>query len=279
MDTAQQLIGLGAQAVDARMVVSEVSKVFQNGTAVLPVLESLSFTVQDGEVLAVVGPSGCGKTTLLHVLGGLQPPTAGSIVLDGEPLTEPSRKISYVFQEDSLFPWKTVMGNILFALEAQDIGKKEAVPRARKYIEMVGLTGFEHYYPAQLSGGMKQRVALARALATEPEILLMDEPLAALDPERREKLQEEISDIQHHLARTIVLVSHDVDEIVFLANRVIVLSGRPATIREEVTVNLPFPRTASVRATDEFMHIKAHIWKVLRGINSTENGSLMKENE
>lgn len=277
MDTTQQLIDRGLLTAGIRMEVSGISKTFRSGTSLLPVLDNLSFAVPDGELLAILGPSGCGKTTLLHILGGLQYPTAGSVLLDGKPFTETSEVISYVFQEDSLLPWKTVMGNILFALEAHGITKADALFRARRYIRMVGLSGFEDFYPIQLSGGMKQRVALARAIATEPEILLMDEPLAALDPEMRENLQEEIADIQHNLNRTIVLVSHDIDEIVFLANRVIVLSDRPARIREIVKIDLSYPRTASIRITDEFLHIKAHIWKVLRNIKASDD--LVSEKE
>jgi len=267
MDTAKRLREKEKRTQNAQMVVSEISKDFKDGETVFPVLEKISFTVNKGEILAIVGPSGCGKTTLINILGSLKYPSTGNIILDGEPLKEPSKKISYVFQEDSLFPWKTTIENILFALEAQGLNRKEATLRTKKYIDLVGLKGFEHFFPAQLSGGMKQRAALARALATEPEILLMDEPLAPLDHELRERLQEEIADIHDRIGCTIILVSHDIDEIVFLASRVIVLSERSARVLEVMPIDLPFPRKAEMRVTDRFMYLKAQIWKILRGIN------------
>ncbi len=254
----------------SQLAVSSIMKSFCNGAETLNVLDGISFNAIEGEVLAIIGPSGCGKSTLLHIAGGLMRPNSGEVHLDGEILNEPSRRISYMFQEESLFPWKSVEDNIGIALRAIGIDRSEAVRRTAHYIGMVGLSGFEHYYPHQLSGGMKQRASLARALATEPEFLLMDEPLAALDPELRERLQEEVASIQHKLGTTLILVSHDVDEILFLANRAIILSRSPARIRKEIDIDLPQPRMADIRATDRFQELRAELWKFLR--HGTGNG-------
>lgn len=249
-----------------QILVEKLSKTFYDGKAELPVLEGISFAVHRGDSFAIVGKSGVGKTTLLRIIGGLEFPTSGKVLIDGNPVIGPSASSSFMFQQESLLPWKTVRGNISFALEARGVPKGDAHSRINKYIEMVGMVGFEHFYPRKLSGGMKQRVALARSLVTEAPLLLMDEPLASLDLELREKLQEEIMSIQGQLGRTLLIVSHDIDEVLFMARKVIVLSDRPATIMEIVDVDLPFPRIASIRVTKQFMDMKAHIWRLLRNI-------------
>ncbi len=241
-----------------------MSKVFRDRSETIEVLKNISFDVRVGEVLAVVGPSGCGKTTLLRILGGLIRPNHGQVRLDGEPVVQPSSKIAYMFQEDSLLPWKTAVRNVSFALESQGCSGSEATQKAREYLELVELGGFEDFYPHQLSGGMKQRVALARALVTQPEILLMDEPLATLDPQLREVLQEEIARIRVQLECTVVLVSHDVDEIVFLADRALLLSKRPATVRDRLEMPFPRSRAATLRAEPSFANVRAEIWQRLR---------------
>lgn len=256
------------------MVISKINKEYSDENEKFPVLNNISFDVYKNEILAIAGPSGCGKTTLLNILGLLRPPSSGQIILEGKKLTEPSEKISYVFQEESLFPWKTTIENIIFALEALNVNKFEALDRAKKYIKLVGLDCFENFYPSQLSEGMKQRAALARALATEPEILLMDEPLASLDQRLRENLQEEILEIHKSFGCTIILVSHEIEEIVFLANRVIILTPRPAKIQDIISIELPFPREADIRTTDQFVNVKNNIWKIIRGMNISDTKNI-----
>jgi NitT/TauT family transport system ATP-binding protein len=255
----------------------ELTKIFQNGGSGIVVFENLSLTAKSKEFLSVVGPSGCGKTTLLHILGGLLPKTSGSVMLDGKELTHPDKSISYVLQESSLFPWKTTFENVEFAPTTRFLPRAEKRAIAEKYISMVGLDNFQSFYPHQLSGGMQQRVVLARALASESEILLMDEPLASLDPRNRERLQEEISQIHNALKRTIVLVSHDMEEVCFLSSRIIVLSDRPARILEEIIMPFPFPRKPELRASKEFQILKTHIWEIIRGI--IPNKKVMEEKE
>jgi len=251
----------------ASLDVRAVSKTFRNQDAELQVLADISFTVGPGEVVGIVGPSGCGKTTLLQIVGGLQTPTSGAVFLSGRLIKEPSRSVSYVFQEESLFPWKSVMGNVLFALNALGTPVMEAKEEAIRFLELVGLADFRNFYPSQLSGGMKQRVALARALATHPDLILMDEPMASLDTDLRESLQDEIAKLQHKFRRTTVLVSHSLEEVIFLSNRVLVLSSRPARITETVEIDLPVPRSSRIRASDAFLHLKTHLWKTLHGFS------------
>jgi NitT/TauT family transport system ATP-binding protein len=216
--------------------IREISKSFND----LPVLDAVSFTVDEGEFVCVVGPSGCGKTTLLRIIGGLEPPTKGHITMDGEPLKK--KDIGFVFQEYALLPWRTVIENIEFGLELRGIDKTERKRRAMELIELVGLEGFERSFPKELSGGMKQRVGIARALAVNPKILLMDEPFASLDAQTRNKMQEEVLRVWEKTRKTVIFVTHSVDEAVFLADKVVVLSRRPAKICKEIIVEAERPR-------------------------------------
>uniref|UniRef100_UPI004055DC4A ABC transporter ATP-binding protein n=1 Tax=Candidatus Electronema sp. TaxID=2698783 RepID=UPI004055DC4A len=229
----------------------------------LHVLKDISFAVSKGEVLGVIGPSGCGKSTLLRSLGGLRIPTEGSVLFDGVSVQGPSRRVSFMFQEDSLLPWKTTLGNVAFALLAKGLTNRRAISKASEYVELVGLTGFEHYYPDSLSGGMKQRVALARALCIEPEVLLMDEPLGALDVELREQMQSEILRLQRRLGHTIVIVSHSIDEVIYMADRVLILGNRPAQLLEDIKIDLPKPRQPDLRISREFLDVKKCLWNCL----------------
>ncbi len=227
----------------------------------LLVLDHVSFDVHEGEFLAVVGPSGCGKTTLLRIIAGLEDYDEGEVLLRGEPIEGPGPDRAMVFQEYAVFPWKTVLENVMFAPLMRGLDPEEAERIARKYLKVVpGLEGFEDEYPKKLSGGMRQRVAIARALAAEPEILLMDEPFAAVDAQTRNRMQEELLKIWKETEKTILLVTHNVEEAVFLADRVMVLSNRPAKVVDLVDIDLPRPRD---RTDPEFVRIRARILETL----------------
>ena len=213
-----------------------------NSTRYLKVFENVSFTVKNGEFVSVIGSSGCGKSTLLSIAGGLAPATSGTVTVDDRPISGPGLDRGIVFQEFALFPWLTVLGNIAFGLKAKGVPRAKREEIARKYVELVGLTGFEEYHPNRLSGGMRQRVGLARALAIEPAALLMDEPFGALDAQTREAMQNALADISAKTRNTILFITHDIREAIYLSDRVIVLTGRPAVISHELIVDLPRPR-------------------------------------
>lgn len=213
-----------------------------NSTRYLRVFEDISFTLRDGEFVSIIGTSGCGKSTLLSIAGGLSEPTAGAVYVDGKQVKGPGLDRGIVFQEFALCPWLTVMGNVAFGLGSQGLPKNERSARARKYVDLVGLTGFENYHPHRLSGGMRQRVGLARALAIEPSALLMDEPFGALDAQTREAMQIALSDIWSKTRNTILFITHDIREAVYLSDRVLVMNGRPAVVSLELNIDLPRPR-------------------------------------
>jgi NitT/TauT family transport system ATP-binding protein len=213
-----------------------------NSTRHLHVFEDISFHVGDGEFVSVIGASGCGKSTLLSIAAGLSRPTGGSIYIDDRQISGPGLDRGIVFQEFALFPWLTVLGNIAFGLKAKGLSRPERVQVAMKYVRLVGLEGFEKYYPHRLSGGMRQRVGLARALAIEPAALLMDEPFGALDAQTREAMQNALSEIWAKTRSTILFITHDIREAIYLSDRVLVLSGRPAVVSDELIVDLPRPR-------------------------------------
>jgi NitT/TauT family transport system ATP-binding protein len=226
-----------------RVTVNSVSRTFEKEDGESTgALDNVSLEIQDGEFVCFIGPSGCGKTTLLRIMAGLDSPTSGNITLDGVPITGTDPKRGMVFQEYSLFPWRTVIDNIAFGPQIQGIQKKDAREMAEKYLELVGLNQFKNSYPYELSGGMRQRVAIARALANEPKVLLMDEPFGALDAQTRNALQNELLEIWKKKHVTILFVTHSVDEAVFLADRIVVMSSRPGKIKKIVKVGLPRPR-------------------------------------
>jgi NitT/TauT family transport system ATP-binding protein len=229
------------------VIVEGLTAAYDQSNGRLPVLEDVSFRVQESEFLCLVGPSGCGKSTLLKLIAGLQQPIAGDILLAGKAVDRPSRDVGFVFQEPTLMDWRTVRENVTLPLELNGSGKEKASRKAQALIDLVGLTGFEEAYPAQLSGGMAQRVALARALVHDPQLLLLDEPFGALDALTRERMGRELLRIWQARRKTVILVTHSVPEAVFLADRVLVLGPRPATIVAEVPVDLPRPRTQTVR--------------------------------
>jgi NitT/TauT family transport system ATP-binding protein len=229
----------------------------------LEVLRDVSVTINDGEFVALVGPSGCGKTTFLRIVSGLESAEGGTISVDDVVVTGPGRDRGFVFQSDSLLPWRTVLDNTIVGLElAGRIGAAD-LERTRKLLSLVGLAGFESYFPRQLSGGMRQRVNLARALAIDPKILLMDEPFSALDAQTREIMQSELQRIWEEGRKTVLFVTHQIDEAVFLADRVLVFARRPGRILEDVRVELPRPRTLSTKREPAFVALVDHIWRLI----------------
>ncbi|HSJ60217.1 MAG TPA: ABC transporter ATP-binding protein [Jiangellaceae bacterium] len=202
----------------------------------------VSFTIEEGEFVAVLGPSGCGKTTILNIVAGFQKQTSGSVRVGGKDVTGPSPERGVVFQSFALFPWKTVLGNVVFGLRMRGVPRRDREPIAQRYLELVGLDGFERKFPHELSGGMQQRLGVARVLANEPAVMLMDEPFASVDAQTRRKLQEDLTAIFEANRPTVFFVTHDIEEAVFLADRVVVLSTRPSRVKEVVTVPLERPR-------------------------------------
>jgi NitT/TauT family transport system ATP-binding protein len=232
-------------------------------------LDGVDLEVADGEFLVVVGPSGCGKSTLLDLVSGLTKPTAGRVLLDGTPVTGPGLDRTTVFQQYALLPWRTAQRNVEFALEARPrldrLGRRARAEQAREHLALVGLSGFEDRYPHELSGGMRQRVAIARALASDPKVLLMDEPFAALDAQTRDGLQEELLRIWQRTGTTVVFITHGIEEAVFLGQRVAVMTSRPGRIKELVSVRLG-DRAAEddVRSSPEFAAYRHEVWNLLR---------------
>jgi NitT/TauT family transport system ATP-binding protein len=243
--------------------VEGASKRFSNGVVVF---DGLNLEVAEGETLCLLGPSGCGKTTLLRAMHGLLPLDGGTVVVSGQAVTRPRRDVAMVFQHFGLFPWKTVVANVGYGLELAGVAERDRRDRVARYIEMVGLNGFEKSFPYQLSGGMQQRVGLARALAMQPRVLLMDEPFGALDAQTRETLQDELLRIWERTgAPTMVFITHSIEEAIALGDRVVVLSPRPARIREIVKVDIPRPRTVQrVIEHPSFVELREKCWRQLR---------------
>jgi NitT/TauT family transport system ATP-binding protein len=256
-----------------KLRLEKVGKVFGASAGPVVAVESLSLEVRAGEFLAIVGPSGCGKTTVLNMLAGLERPTAGTMTLDGRVIDGPGAERGVMFQDYALFPWKTVRGNIEFGLvygpAGRNLSREDREDRVSRMIELVGLNGSETKYPHQLSGGMRQRVALARLMANEPDILLMDEPLAALDAQTRIILQDELlriwgQDKPPAERRTVVFITHAIDEAVFLADRVVVLSSHPGRLKRIVDVDLPRPRNDATRKSAALAELNQSIWESIR---------------
>jgi NitT/TauT family transport system ATP-binding protein len=229
------------------------------------VLKGIDLEIQHGEFVVFVGPSGCGKSTLLHILAGFVEPSAGEVTADGEPIRGPDPARGVVFQEFALFPWKTVIGNVAYGLAERGVPRKERKAQAHRYLELVKLTGFERSYPKELSGGMKQRVALARSLIMDPDVLLMDEPFGAVDAQTRIGLQQELLAIWERTRKTVVFVTHSVDEALHLSDRVYVLSSRPARVRAIIDVELPRPRDPeAILALPQYSRLHRRIWAQLQ---------------
>jgi NitT/TauT family transport system ATP-binding protein len=226
-------------------------------------LRNVSLRVDPGQFISIVGASGCGKTTLLRIVDGLVAPTRGEVRVDGRAVTTPGPDRGFVFQQDALFPWRTVLDNVIFGLEVQGKSKREARERADGLIRLVGLAGFAQHFPHELSGGMRQRANLARALTIDPDILLMDEPFAALDAQTREIMQAELLRIWRSNRKTVLFVTHQIDEAVYLADRVVVMTSRPGQIKAVLEVDIPRPRDLSVKRTPVFLELVDTIWKMI----------------
>jgi ABC-type nitrate/sulfonate/bicarbonate transport system ATPase subunit len=247
------------EAVAGSIAADCLTKSYDGRTA----LDSVSFRIEPGQFYAVVGPSGCGKTTLLKIVHGLSRASAGEVLVNGLPVDQPCRSRAVVFQGDSLMPWRTVLDNVAFGLEAGGLKRREARAKAQPYLKLVELEEFADYHPHQLSGGMRQRVNLARALAVEPEVLLMDEPFAALDAQTREVMQEELLRIWHQRSQTVMFVTHQIDEAVLLADRILVLGSRPGRVIRVVDVDLPRPRDLHLKRSAAFGALVEEVWSVI----------------
>ena len=252
------------EAAKPLLVVDNIVKHFETPEGVVTAVDGVSFNVMPGEFLAVIGPSGCGKATLFNVMGGLLDGYEGRVTVAGETLRGPHQSVGMIFQEESTFPWRTVIDNVAFPLEIAGMAKAERLDKARHFVEMVGLDGFERRYPAELSGGMRQRVSMARTLASEPKILLMDEPFAALDEQTRLLLGDKVLQIQQQLQQTTLLITHNLTEAVQLSDRILVMTYRPGKMKRMVEIKLPRPRTSEIVGSDAFGHYVAQIWNDLR---------------
>jgi NitT/TauT family transport system ATP-binding protein len=268
-----------ADSGPALLVVDDIVMRFGSAEDGVTALDNVSFTVAPGEFLAVIGPSGCGKSTLFNIIGGLLGGYDGRVAVAGEKVYGPHASIGMVFQEESTFPWRNVVDNVAFPLEIAGMPKRERIERARHFVSMVGLDGFEKRYPAELSGGMRQRVSMARTLASEPKILLMDEPFAALDEQTRLLLGDKVLQIQQELNQTMLLITHNITEAVQLADRILVMTYRPGRVKRMVDIKLPRPRTSEIVSSEAFGRYVAQIWADLReeasrGLSDDESRAL-----
>ncbi len=258
-------MGQGGLGSVAKLQMQDVSLTFENrGQAAIEALDRVSLDVSDREFAVIVGPSGCGKSSLLFLVAGLQRPTDGTIFLDSLPVHGPSRQRGMVFQSYTLFPWLTVIQNVAFGLSLRKVSVGQQNRVARDYVHEVGLEGFEAAYPRQLSGGMMQRVALARAMANDPEVLLMDEPFGALDSQIRSVMQQLLLRVWEHHHKTVLFVTHDIEEAIFLADRIYVMTARPGRIKQEIMVPLPRPRTIEMMTSEDFVALKRQIVLLLQ---------------
>ena len=246
------------------LVAKDVIVRFETAEGPITAVDNVSFNVRQGEFLSVIGPSGCGKSSLFNVIGGLLTHHQGSVEVGGETIDGPHKSIGMVFQEESTFPWRTVIDNVCFPLELIGLPKAKRIEKARTFIKMVGLDGFENRYPGELSGGMRQRVSLARTLASEPKILLMDEPFAALDEQTRLLLGDKVLQIQQQLQQTTLLITHNITEAVQMSDRILVMTYRPGKVKRIVDIDLPRPRTSEIVGSEAFGRYVAEIWNDLR---------------
>ena len=266
-------------AADPILVVENIVKRFETPDGVLTAVDHVSLTVAPGEFVGVIGPSGCGKSTLFNVIGGLLDGYDGTVMVAGERMRGPHPAIGMIFQEESTFPWRNLIDNVAFPLEIMGLPRAERYERARQFVKLVGLEGFERRYPAELSGGMRQRVSMARTLAAQPKILLMDEPFAALDEQTRLLLGDKVLQIQQQLRQTTLLITHNITEAVQLSDRVVVMTYRPGQVKRVVEIALPRPRSSEIVSSEAFGRYVAQIWSDLReeasrGLSDEEMGKL-----
>jgi len=251
---------------DPQIVIDHLTKEFavRGDGKMLRALDSIALTIRRGEFVVLLGPSGCGKSTLLSIIAGFQHPTAGEVLHDGKPISRPDHHRTVVFQDYALFPWMTVLDNVAFGLKAQGISLKQRVEVAQHFIALVKLSGFEQRYPHEISGGMKQRAAIARALAPNPDVLLMDEPFGALDAQTRVLLQEEVARVAFETQKTVLFVTHSIEEAVFLGDRIVVMSARPGRVQRIYDVPLQKPRLPETRRLPEFVQLSEDLWESLK---------------
>jgi NitT/TauT family transport system ATP-binding protein len=261
----------------AKIVLRNLTKTYSSGTVVA--LQDINLEVDSNESLCVLGPSGCGKTTLLRLVDCLIPRDRGEILIDGQLVTEPRPDIAVVFQHFGLFPWKRLIENIAYGLELRKTSREEISATVERYVALIGLKGFENSYPYQLSGGMQQRAGLARAMAINPSVLLMDEPFGALDAQTREMMQEELLRILEGEKKTMIFVTHSIDEAIVLGDRIVVMSRRPGRIQQILPVDIPRPRKIlSVRAHPRYIELRNSIWEMLRDdLNQETRGDIADE--
>ena len=250
----------------SELMIENLSRIFpgRGRGAATRALEPTNLAIAINDFVTIVGPSGCGKSTLLRLIAGLDRPTTGRILLSGTPVAAPGPDRGMVFQSYTLFPWLTVADNIAFGLREKGVAKEQRSEAVREWLERIGLTGFEHHYPKQLSGGMQQRTAIARALANEPAILLLDEPFGALDNQTRALMQELLLRVWERERKTVLFVTHDIEEAIFLGSRVLVMTARPGRIKAEVAVDLPHPRHYTIKTSPEFSALKARLTEEIR---------------
>lgn len=246
------------------IVVRGLGKRFSRDGKDVDAIRGFDLEIAEGEFIAIVGPSGCGKSTFLHMVGGFESITEGELLVNGRPVAGPGPDRGVVFQEFALYPWRTVAENIAWGLEIEKRPKAERQAIVERLLAKVGLTHFRDHYPAELSGGMKQRVAIARTLAFDPRILLMDEPFGALDAQNRELMQEELQTIWNDARKTVIFITHDIEEAIYLADRVIVFSARPGRTKAEIRIDLPRPRDIDVKKSKAYFDYRNHIWDLLR---------------
>jgi NitT/TauT family transport system ATP-binding protein len=281
MDSVSPLSNLRSAAApmtsapEPLLVIDDIVKKFQTPEGDVVAVDHVSFDVAPGEFLSIIGPSGCGKSTVFNVIGGLLGGYEGRVTVAGETVSGPHKSVGMVFQEESTFPWRTVAENVAFPLEVQGVAKAERLERARHFISLVGLDGFENRYPAELSGGMRQRVSIARTLAFQPKILLMDEPFASLDEQTRMLLGDKVLQIQQQLKQTTLLITHNITEAIQLSDRILVMTYRPGRVKRIVKIDLPRPRSSAVVGSEAFGRYVAQIWSDLReeasrGMNEAE---------
>jgi NitT/TauT family transport system ATP-binding protein len=255
---------MAQQSMSSILSARNVTKTYPIGKdQELVAVDDLSFEIDEGEFICLLGASGCGKSTILNMFAGFTQPTSGEVLLRGQPIVAIEPRCGMIFQSYALFPWKTVRGNVEFGLKMQRLPRAERHARAAALIEMVNLRGFEEHYPAELSGGMQQRVTIARLLAADPEVLLMDEPFAALDAMTRQVMQEELLKIQERSGKTVVFITHSIDEALILSSRIFVMSARPGRIKAVIANSLPTPRRIAVQFSPEYGELKSAIWSLI----------------
>ncbi|WP_407314045.1 ABC transporter ATP-binding protein [Desulfosporosinus sp. SB140] len=251
---------MAGNACPVKVKIDNVKKIYKGRNGETVALNGVSFDIAENEFICVVGPSGCGKSTLLNIIAGLGNPTSGKVYVDNKEVVGTGTERGVVFQQYALFPWLTVRKNIEFGLKLKKLDKREITETANRYLDMVDLREFADSYPKELSGGMKQRVAIARAYAVNPEVLLLDEPFGALDAQTRTQLQSELLKTWETEKKTCFFITHDVDEAIILAQRVIIMSARPGRVKEIVNISIPYPRTQETKMTKEFLDLKNYIW-------------------